>query len=63
MPLREGPAQTAPPHQESGRQTFSADQARGGEVILRRRSQRIVFVAGLVGVVVLMLLIRLMAGA
>jgi hypothetical protein len=33
--------------------TFSGREARQGEIILRRRWQRIVFIAGLAGVVIL----------
>ncbi|HWB46966.1 MAG TPA: hypothetical protein VG900_16145 [Hyphomicrobiaceae bacterium] len=54
MPVREGPAQPAPPHKD-----YPADKARGGDIILRRRSQRIIFVSGLIGAVVLALLLVL----
>jgi len=36
---------------------ISADQARGGEIILRTRLRRIIFVAGLVGFVFLAVLL------
>jgi hypothetical protein len=45
---REGPAQPAP---------YPAEQARGGEIILRRRWQRIVFALGLAAPFVLLLLL------
>jgi hypothetical protein len=48
MPVREGPAQPAPPPK-----TYPADKARGGEIILRTRARRIVFISGLAGAVVL----------
>ncbi|MER9897300.1 peptide ABC transporter permease [Mesorhizobium sp. M0130] len=32
---------------------FSAEQARQGEIILRTRARRIIFIAGLVGLVLL----------
>jgi hypothetical protein len=37
---------------------FSAEQARQGEIILRTRTRRIIFVAGLVGIVLLVILLR-----
>jgi hypothetical protein len=37
------PAQKQP----SQRQTYSAQDARGGEIILRTRTERIIFIAGL----------------
>jgi hypothetical protein len=40
---------------------YSAEQARGGEIILRRKWQRWVFIAGLVGCVVLVLILRVFA--
>ncbi|TPK76190.1 peptide ABC transporter permease [Mesorhizobium sp. B2-3-3] len=43
---REGPA-------------FSGQDARQGEIILRTRTQRIIFVAGLIGIVVLALVLAL----
>ena len=45
---REGPA-------------FSGQNARQGEIILRTRAQRIIFIAGLVGIVVLTLVVSLEA--
>jgi len=35
------------------RPTYDAEKARGGEVVLRVRWERVVFIAGLIGAVVL----------
>jgi len=43
--------------------TYSAQEARGGEIILRRRWQRVVFIAGLAGAVVLAFVLAVLAGA
>ncbi|BCM18016.1 peptide ABC transporter permease [Mesorhizobium sp. J8] len=40
---------------------FSGQNARQGEIILRTRAQRIIFIAGLVGIVVLTLVVSLAA--
>ena len=40
---------------------FSGRNARQGEIILRTRTQRIIFIAGLVGIVVLALVVSLAA--
>jgi len=45
------------------RPTYSAEDARGGEIILRRRWQRAVFIAGLVGAVILAFALAIVAGA
>lgn len=37
--------------------TYSATQARGGEIILRKRWERLVFIAGLVGFVLLAIIL------
>ncbi|WP_246686722.1 peptide ABC transporter permease [Mesorhizobium sp. B2-4-19] len=37
---------------------FSAQDARQGEIILRTRTRRIVFIAGLVGIIVLAIVLR-----
>jgi hypothetical protein len=50
MPVREGPPQPPP---------YPADKARGGEIILRGRWQRAIFIAGLAGAVVLVLVLSL----
>ena len=54
LPVREGPAQPTPPHKG-----YSARKARGGEIILRTRARRIIFVSGLIGAVVLALVLVL----
>lgn len=36
---------------------FSGEAARQGEIILRTRTQRIIFIAGLVGIIVLALVL------
>jgi hypothetical protein len=41
---------------------FSAEQARQGEIILRTRTRRIIFVAGLVGIVILIAVVRFAVG-
>jgi hypothetical protein len=46
--VREGPAQPAP---------YPAEKARGGEIVLKTRTRRMVFVAGLIGAVVLVLVL------
>jgi len=38
---------------------YPAEKARQGEIILRRRWQRVVFIAGLVGIAVLALVLAL----
>ena len=48
-----------PPQQEP--QPYPADKARGGEIILRTPTRRFIFIAGLVGAVLLVLLLRLFA--
>jgi hypothetical protein len=50
MALRDGPPQPAP---------YSAEKARGGEIILRTRLRRMIFVGGLVGAIVLLLLLMI----
>ena len=55
MPVREGPPQPAPPRKDGD------DRVRGGEIILRTRLQRAIFVAGLVGAGVLALVLLLLA--
>jgi len=41
------------PNRNETRPAYPAEKARGGEIILRKRWQRVVFVAGLAGAVVL----------
>ena len=57
MPVREGPPQPAPPPREAT-EPYPAEKARGGEIILRTRTRRLIFIAGLVGAVILALLAR-----
>ncbi|MFC3205095.1 peptide ABC transporter permease [Aquamicrobium soli] len=45
------------PDPEQRRQNISAQNARQGEIILRTRARRIIFIAGLAGAVVLALLV------
>ncbi|PSJ63077.1 peptide ABC transporter permease [Mesorhizobium soli] len=40
---------------------FSAEQARQGEIVLRTRTRRLIFIAGLAGIVVLALLLAIFA--
>jgi hypothetical protein len=47
--VREGPAQPAPPPKEP----YPAEKARGGEIILNTPGRRAIFIAGLLGAVVL----------
>ena len=42
------------------KEPYPAEKARSGEIILRRRWQRIVFIAGLVGVVLVAIVARLL---
>jgi hypothetical protein len=42
-------------------QAYPADKARGGEIILRKRWQRVVFIIGLAGAVVLGLVFTMIA--
>jgi hypothetical protein len=55
--VREGPAQQ-PPQQPA---PYPADKARGAEIELRRPWQRYVFIGGLVGIVVLLVVLRILA--
>lgn len=54
--VREGPA--APPPKEP----YPAEKARGGEIILNTPRRRAVFIAGLLGAVVLAIVLGLAAG-
>jgi hypothetical protein len=56
MPVREGPAQPAPPPKQA---PYPAEKARGGTIILRETWQRAVFIGGLVAAVVIALLLWL----
>ncbi|MDX2205901.1 MAG: peptide ABC transporter permease [Hyphomicrobiaceae bacterium] len=57
MPVREGPPQPAPPPKD-----YPAEKARQGRIILRTRTQRLIFISGLAGAVLLGLLLTF-AGA
>ncbi|WP_407866796.1 peptide ABC transporter permease [Phyllobacterium phragmitis] len=46
-------------NKESEQFTYSGEKARQGEIILRTRTRRIIFIAGLVGFIVLALAVRL----
>jgi hypothetical protein len=50
--VREGPTQPAPPPTQPA---YPAEKARGGEIILDTRAKRWIFIAGLVGAVILAL--------
>lgn len=53
--VREGPAQQAPPPEKP----YPAEKARGGEIILNTPARRWIFIAGLVGAVLLVLILSL----
>jgi hypothetical protein len=55
--VRENPAQPAAPPQAA----YPAEKARGGEIILNTPARRAIFIAGLAGAVVLVLLFALLA--
>jgi hypothetical protein len=62
MPVREAPAQPAPPpaREESARRNpYPAEKARGGEIILDTPARRAVFIAGLIGAVALAIFLAL----
>jgi len=40
---------------------YEAEKVRQGEIILRTRARRVIFIAGLVGIVVLILLVTIFA--
>jgi len=52
--VRESPPEPAPPPKESP--PYPAEKARGGEIILRTRTQRIIFISGLAGAVFIALI-------
>jgi len=51
--VREGPAEPAPPKQEP----YPAEKARGGVIVLNTPARRWIFLAGLAGAVVLVLVL------
>jgi hypothetical protein len=54
--VRESPAQPPPPPK-----TYSAEKVRSGEIILKTKARKTIFIAGLAGCVVLALLVALFA--
>ncbi len=58
MALREAPPQPAPPPKIQ-HAPYSAEKARGGEIILRARWQRAIFIGGLVGAMLIALALHL----
>lgn len=58
MPVREGPAQPPPPPKT---ESYPAEKARGGEIILRTPLRRAIFIGGLVGICLLLLVLRLLS--
>jgi hypothetical protein len=56
MPVRQAPPQPAPPPRET---PYPAEKARGGEIILRKRWQRVVFFGALVAAILLAVFFRL----
>lgn len=65
MPVREAPAQPAPPpaNDQARRRAdpYPAQKARGGEIILSTPARRAIFIAGLAGAVFLALLLTLLS--
>jgi hypothetical protein len=55
--VREGPAETPPPPKEP----YPAEKARGGEIILRTPARRAIFLAGIIGAVVLAAIVLILA--
>ncbi|WP_407179097.1 peptide ABC transporter permease [Bradyrhizobium sp. STM 3562] len=52
--VRESPAESAPPPKQD---VYPAEKARGGEIILNTPARRWIFIAGLAGAVVLVLVL------
>jgi|GEM_PF-685019 len=44
---------------ETKPEKISADEARGGEIILRSRRRRMIFLGGLIGMVVIAIILRI----
>jgi hypothetical protein len=57
MAVREAPTQVVPSPESSS--SYPAEKARGGEIILRSRTRRIIFITGLAGAVILGFLLTL----
>lgn len=49
------------PPRDPERRTYSGQDARGGEIILKSRKRRMIFIGGLVGIVLLVVIVRLAA--
>jgi len=58
MPETQNPTR----RQSDGQRAYPAEKARQGEIVLRKPWMRVVFMAGLVGCVLLVLVIRIIAG-
>jgi len=54
--VREGPAESAPPPRQK---RYPAEKARGGDIVLNTPFKRWIFISGLVGAVVLVLVLGL----
>ncbi len=59
MPVQDAQAEPAPPKKEI--KFYRGDDARSGEIVLKASVQRVVFIAGLAGAVVLAVLLSLFA--
>jgi hypothetical protein len=62
FPLKEGAKENAIMDREASvrpQRPYPAEKARGGEIVLKKRLQRWIFVAGLVGTVLLVLILSL----
>jgi hypothetical protein len=55
--VREGPAQPTPPLKEP----YPAEKARGGTIILNTPARRLIFIAGLAGAVLLVIVFGIFA--
>jgi hypothetical protein len=60
--VREGPAQKPPPRDDDP-PPYPAERARGGRIVLRTPLQRALFIGGLVGAILLLLLLRMLGAA
>jgi hypothetical protein len=58
MPEKSNPTQ----RRSDGPQSYPGNKARQGDIVLRKPWMRMVFIAGLVGCVLLILIIRIVAG-
>ena len=55
--VREGPAQRAPPSEHP----YPAEKARGGDIVLNTPGRRAIFIAGLAGAALLVVILGLLA--